>query len=255
MKCLLLFGLFCFTTVSAAVFETEDVITPDELEGPLYGLDDTLPDLDLERIESEEDEEEPLTIPPQVPWSRDRERYGPRRHHRHEGGHHRGRHGGSGHHRGRHEGHHGRHHRRPHHSGERGSGWTEEEKLNHICSFINSPDHQSPLNLMMKFSRNSRLSPEISDRRREVMQTRKAAMRECCQQTGTDRMQCAENVRNQRNEMVCAGEEPFCPWPVFSSDSSNAADIEAAVDRCCASDGQDRITCFREERGNWCRHY
>jgi len=105
-----------------------------------------------------------------------------------------------------------------------------------------------------KFERKfSRLSEEQRASIQQIMSGRKAAISTCCQMTGDERQQCAEEVRNARYERVCNGEEALCIWAEMKGDSRQSAAMSATVERCCASAGQERQTCFTEARSQYFR--
>jgi len=143
------------------------------------------------------------------------------------------RHGRHGHRR------HGRHHRRTHWSG----NWTSEEKLNYLCNKLSNPNGDWMSKFQHKFSR---LSDEQKTRVREVMTARQSSTSSCCQLTSTsERQQCVDNLRQQRYERVCSGQEPLC---IFAEIMGASSQSSATVDRCCALTGQERSTCFTEAR-------
>jgi len=223
--------VFFLAVVCIKCDETDEVTSSDELELNFYGLDDT--DSSDTVVETEEQEVESTTtpIPTSGPWGG---RPGRRGQHRHQGRHH-GRHG-----------HHGQTH-----SG-RGN-WSPEAKLNHICNSLQA-ESTSGDRMARKFQRKfSRLNEEQRASLQQTMAARKAAISNCCQMTGEERQQCAEEVRTARYERVCNGEETLCIWAELMGDSTKTASMSATSDRCCASTGQDRLTCFTEARSQYFR--
>jgi len=211
-------------------------VSSDELDISFYGIEHTVEhpeddDAPLESEETVETEVEPETelttaLPTRGPWTRGQGRRGHRHHGRHHGG----------------------HSRRPHHSGGRGS-MTPEAKLNYICNSLESGSDRMARMFQYKMAR---LTPEQRATAQQMMTARKEAMSECCQMAAEERQQCAENLRNQRYERVCNGEEALCMWAELKGDSSQTAAMSATVERCCASTGQERYTCFTEARS---QHY
>jgi hypothetical protein len=238
MKWLHILAVVFLAAVCIRGDETIEVSSSDELEISFYGLDDS--EGGETAVEAEEQEAEPTpefttAIPTGGPWT--------------------GRPGRRGH------GHHRRHHGR-HHGGQTWGGRgnsSPEAKLNYICNSLQS--ESSSDRMARKFQRKfSRLSEEQRASIQQIMSGRKAAISACCQMTGDERQQCAEEVRNARYERVCNGEEALCIWTELKGDSRQSAAMSAIVQRCCASAGQERQTCFTEARsqyfrGSHRRHY
>jgi len=60
-----------------------------------------------------------------------------------------------------------------------------------------------------------RVEPEMREKFQASLTARTTAMSACCQQNGTQGLQCAETVRNQRFTRVCNGEEPLNIWSML----------------------------------------
>lgn len=149
---------------------------------------------------------------------------------------------GSGH-RHRYRGHHGRQHGR--HGG--GRSGTAEQKIEHICSVIQSASSSRRMrNFAAKLGR---LSPEVREQINASLTARKEEMTRCCQLTGEERMQCVADMRKERYERVCNDEEPLCIWSIMKTQSSERVSKASAIkERCCALQEQERVTCFTGAR-------
>jgi len=222
----IIFQLLLATCVVAALYTTASSgdIVNDALDVSFYGLEEPERGTVEETEENAEEEDEMTTVA------------GPRW----------GKHRGFGQ-----RGHQGRRH-----GGQRGGGrvrgnWTTEQKVNHICRAMSSQassgrnrHHESKL---------KRLSPEAREQVNNLMAPRKAVMEACCQLTGSERLTCVDNIRNERYERVCNNEEPLCIWAVvFGQQSSDRQKASTEIkDRCCALQDQERYSCFSEARGNY----
>jgi hypothetical protein len=122
--------------------------------------------------------------------------------------------------------------------------------MDHICGAIQSAEISRKERWMT--SRLARLAPETRDRLTSLLAARKAEMVQCCQQTGSARVECGETMNRQRYDRVCNQEEPLCIWAAIKGTDTSSS---ATVTTCCASTGQPRYDCFAAARRNyWGQH-
>jgi len=229
MKWFQFLAVFFLAFVCINADETVQTTSEDELDVDFYGIDD--PEGKEAAVDSEEPEVGMTTstamLSTRGPWSGRRGQHG-RHHGRHHGGH-------SG----------------RQHWGGRGNS-SPETKLNYICNSLQSESNGDRLARMFEH-KFARLSAEQRATLQQAMAARKAAMSTCCQMIGEERQQCADNMRNERYERVCNGEEALCIWTELKGDASKTAAMSATVARCCASTGEERNTCFTEARAQYFR--
>jgi len=149
--------------------------------------------------------------------------------------------GGEGHRRHRHRGHHGHHGFR--------QNMTAAEKLEKICQTIQSTTPRSHARHMAE--KLNRLDPEMKQQITTILTNRKAEMQQCCQLATTEREECAANLQQERYERVCNGEEPMCIWAAMKGITTPSSD--AVLQRCCALEGADRVSCFETARAAYKR--
>jgi len=90
---------------------------------------------------------------------------------------------------------------------------TPEEKFQFICRAITmKTNFLQSKKMSMKLRR---VEPEMREKFQASLTARTTAMSACCQQNGTQGLQCAETVRNQRFTRVCNGEEPLNIWSML----------------------------------------
>jgi hypothetical protein len=118
-----------------------------------------------------------------------------------------------------------------------------EEKLNYVCSKLAEPNNHWISRFHYKMAR---LSEEQRARIQGLMSARKDAMSDCCELTDSaQRLQCSDNMREDRYERVCNGVESLCVWAELKGESSQSTEI---TDRCCTSTGTERVSCFNDAK-------
>jgi len=118
---------------------------------------------------------------------------------------------------------------------------TPEEKMDYICQSIKSKSNFTQSKRMSMKMR--RMDPEVKQKFEAALAARTEAMSQCCILTGTEKTECADNIRSERYNRVCNGEEPLCIWSMLKGKDSSSQKSET-VTKCCAFQGEERNSCF-----------
>jgi len=87
----------------------------------------------------------------------------------------------------------------------------------------------------------NRMSEEMQREYSEIWYSRRMELSECCAVTDEERLECLDDMRIERYDRVCAGEEELKMKRYIKNKVENSTGLET---RCCELEDEERYDCF-----------